>query len=142
LTSIMLTGKRGNASGRQLKKWNTFKDFARCAEYLIDERLTEPKMLCAASSSAGALIMGVMANEYPDMFKALVFQYPFLDVLTAMQNPEGALTMHEYEEWGNVSDPAVLDYIRSYSPLQNVRSHNYPDMLITAAFDDTRVCRA
>lgn len=134
--------ERGTAwyhAGRQLSKWNSFKDFARCAEYLIDERFTEPKLLCAASSSAGALIMGVMANEYPDMFKALLFRYPFLDVLTAMQDPEGALTVHEYDEWGNITDPAIAEYIRSYSCIQNVRAQAYPDMLVTAAFDDTRV---
>ncbi|KAH9088763.1 hypothetical protein Ae201684P_012977 [Aphanomyces euteiches] len=130
-----------HAQGRGLNKKNSFMDFISCAEYLVAKKFTSPACLAAKGTSAGGLIMGYIANQRPDLFRALVLNVPFLDIATTMQDPSQPLTIHEYDEWGNPSvDSTTREYIESYSPCSNIRDRgNYPAMLVTTALNDPRV---
>ncbi len=132
-------GRPWYEAGRLLHKQNTFSDFACCARYLIDEGYTSAEKLAAVGGSAGGLLIGVMANEYSELFAALVAHVPFVDVLTTMLDESIPLTTGEYDEWGNPNDKIFYDYILSYSPYDNVRTQAYPAMLITAGLHDSQV---
>jgi protease II len=111
--------------GYRMKKWNTFLDFAACAEDLIRRGYTTERLMCGEFESAGGLIGGVMINEYPHLFAGIILRNPFLDVLGAMQDQGQALTAHEYDEWGRPDREEDLDYIKSYSPFSNITEvHN------------------
>lgn len=148
--------------GKLLTKRNTFFDFIDCAEHLIGEwgdrgprgrplRDPRPPAAGAASgwaargrvacsgASAGGLLVGVVANERPDLWAAVVSEVGFVDVLTTMSDPSIPLTVTEWEEWGNPHSAAHFEYIRSYSPVDNVRPQAYPPMLLTAGLNDSRV---
>ncbi|KAF1315151.1 Serine protease family s09a, partial [Globisporangium splendens] len=126
--------------GKGLNKRNTFDDYLSCANHLLDQQYTNPKRLAGKGVSAGGLVMGYMANEYPSLFQAMIMKVPFLDILETMQDPSLPLTVHEYEEWGNPNDPKVYDYIKSYAPCENMRpGHVYPSMFITGGMNDQRV---
>jgi oligopeptidase B len=126
-------------AGKLLKKMNTFHDFIACAEHLIAEKYTDTEHLCAMGGSAGGLLMGAVTNLRPDLFEAVVAKVPFVDVLNTMLDPNLPLTVTEYEEWGNPQEKEYFDYIRSYSPYDNVKAQDYPHMLITAGLNDPRV---
>ncbi len=103
-----------------LQKHRSWEDFISCAEYLIQTQYTQSKLLAAHGSSAGGLVLGVVANQRPHLFRAMVLRSPFLDVLTAMMQPSLPLTIHEYEEWGDPANEEVFDFMSSYSPCTNV----------------------
>ena len=133
-------GTNWHNEGRLMKKRNSFDDFAHCAKWLISKNLTSSRKLCASASSAGALLLGVCANEYPGLFRAMVLQVPFLDVVSEMSDPSLPLTQHEYEEWGDLSrDERVRDYVQGWCPVSNVCAQDYPAMLITTSLHDEHV---
>lgn len=132
-------GRSWYEQGKLLQKKNTFTDFIACAEHLLREGYTGPGKLAITGGSAGGLLMGAVLNMRPDLFKAVVAQVPFVDVLNTMSDPALPLTVTEYDEWGNPRDKKYYDYIKSYSPYDNVQARNYPDMLVTAGLNDPRV---
>ncbi|MET0500073.1 MAG: S9 family peptidase, partial [Candidatus Binatia bacterium] len=132
-------GRQWYEDGRLLRKKNTFNDFIACAEYLIREKFTNPGKLFAMGRSAGGLLMGAIANMRPDLFKGVVAEVPFVDVVTTMLDPSIPLTTGEYDEWGDPSQKEYYDYMLSYSPYDNVEAKTYPNLLITAGLHDSQV---
>ena len=126
-------------NGRLLKKKNTFTDFIACAEYLIREKFTNPEELFAMGRSAGGLLMGAIANMRPDLFKGIVAEVPFVDVVTTMLDPTIPLTTGEYDEWGDPNQREFYDYMLSYSPYDNVEAKKYPHLLATGGLHDSQV---
>ena len=122
-----------------LNKKITFDDFISCAEYLIDEAYTKPDMLSIMGGSAGGMLIGVVLNEKPHLFKSAIAFVPFVDVLNTMLDETLPLTPLEYEEWGNPKEKEFFDYISSYCPYQNVKKQSYPSILVTAGLTDPRV---
>ncbi|MDD2625116.1 MAG: prolyl oligopeptidase family serine peptidase, partial [Candidatus Riflebacteria bacterium] len=125
--------------GKLLKKKNTFNDFITCAKLLIENGYTSKDKLVINGGSAGGLLMGAVVNARPDLFKIVVADVPFVDVINTMLDPSLPLVKEEYEEWGNPNDKDYFDYILSYSPYNNIVKQNYPNMLITAGLNDPRV---
>jgi len=125
--------------GKYLNKRNTFSDFISCAEHLIDTGYTSPKTLAIEGRSAGGLLMGAVLNMRPDLFQVAVAGVPFVDVMNTMCDPSIPLTTGEWEEWGNPNEYKYFDYMRSYSPLDNIIAQEYPHILITAGLHDPRV---
>ena len=125
--------------GKLLNKRNSFTDFIACAEHLIDQNYTQKGRIIASGGSAGGMLMGVVVNLRPDLFKAVVADVPFVDVLNTMLDDTLPLTTMEYNEWGNPNDKSFYDYIKSYSPYDNVKRQDYPHMLITGGISDPRV---
>ena len=125
--------------GKLLNKMNTFTDFIDCARFLIDEGYTTRGNIAAAGGSAGGMLMGAVANMEPDLFRAVVAHVPFVDVLNTMLDDTLPLTTMEYNEWGNPNERQYYDYIKSYSPYDNVAPQDYPNMLITGGISDPRV---
>jgi oligopeptidase B len=132
-------GRYWYEDGKLLKKKNTFTDFIDCAEYLIDEQFTNSDNLFAMGGSAGGLLVGVIANMNPDLFKGIVAQVPFVDVITTMLDDTIPLTTFEYDEWGDPNDKKYYDYMLSYSPYDNVSEQDYPAMLVTTGLHDSQV---
>ena len=132
-------GRKWYEDGKFLHKKNTFTDFIACAEHLIAENWTNSDRLVISGGSAGGLLMGAVVNERPDLFKAVVADVPFVDVLTTILDTSLPLTILEWEEWGDPKDPKYYEYIKSYSPYDNVTPQDYPAMLITAGLNDSRV---
>ena len=125
--------------GRLLNKPNSFTDFIAAAEHLVAEGLTSPERLAIAGGSAGGLLMGAVTNLRPDLFRVVLAEVPFVDVVNTMLDASLPLTVIEYDEWGNPNDPEHYRGIRSWSPYDNVRAQAYPDMLVTAGLNDPRV---
>ncbi len=125
--------------GKLLEKRNTFSDFIVSAEHLIATGWTRADRLVIWGGSAGGLLIGAVVNERPDLFAGAVAEVPFVDVLTTMLDESIPLTVMEYEEWGNPNEPEYFEYIRSYSPYDNVKQEQYPAMLVTAGLNDPRV---
>jgi len=125
--------------GSMLSKMNTFTDFIACSEHLISEGHATPDGLVATGGSAGGLLMGAIANMRPDLYRIIIADVPFVDVLNTMLDASIPLTVGEYDEWGNPNDEEYYFYMKSYSPYDNVGALNYPDMLITASLNDPRV---
>ncbi len=132
-------GRRWYEDGKFLQKKNTFTDFIACAEYLIAEGWTCSDRLAISGGSAGGLLMGAVINMRPDLFKVVVADVPFVDVVTTILDTSLPLSAMEWEEWGNPNDKAYYDYMKSYSPYDNVEAKDYPDVLITAGLNDSRV---
>jgi oligopeptidase B len=132
-------GRRWYEDAKFLKKKNTFLDFIACAETLIQEGFTSSQKLAAMGGSAGGLLIGAVANMQPNLFHTLITQVPFVDVVTTMLDEDIPLTIGEYEEWGNPNEKAYFDYMLSYSPYDNVKAQNYPNMLITTGYHDSQV---
>ena len=132
-------GEEWHDQGKLLQKKNTFSDFIACAEHLIAERYTSSDRLAIMGGSAGGLLMGAVLNMRPELFHAVIAKVPFVDTLNTMLDPTLPLTISEYEEWGNPEDKQFYDYIRSYSPYDNVAPREYPMMLVTAGLNDPRV---
>jgi oligopeptidase B len=132
-------GREWYESGKLLKKKNTFTDFIACAEHLIREKYTNADRLFAQGGSAGGLLMGAVINLRPDLFKGIIAQVPFVDVITTMLDPTIPLTTSEYDEWGNPGDRTYFDYMLSYSPYDNVEAKKYPNILVTTALQDSQV---
>ena len=125
--------------GKLLDKKNTFTDFVDCADFLIREGYTAKGDIAAAGGSAGGMLMGAVANMRPDLFRAVAAHVPFVDVLNTMLDNSLPLTTMEYNEWGNPNEVRYYDYIKSYSPYDNVTAQAYPHMLITGGISDPRV---
>jgi oligopeptidase B len=133
-------GRRWYEEGKLLRKRNTFTDFIACAEHLVAEGLTSPEGLVIRGGSAGGLTMGAVTNMRPDLFRAVVAEVPFVDVLTTILDESLPLTVIEWEEWGDpVADPEVYFYIKSYSPYDNVEAKDYPAIFVRAGLNDPRV---
>jgi len=132
-------GRAWYEGGKLLNKPNTFTDFIAAAEHLIAEGFTVPDRLAISGGSAGGLLMGAVTNLRPDLFRAVVAEVPFVDVVNTMLDASLPLTVIEYDEWGNPNDPDAYRCIRSYSPYDNLRPQPYPHMLITAGLNDPRV---
>ena len=125
--------------GKLLKKMNTFTDFIACADHLIAERYTAADRLFAAGGSAGGLLVGAVANLAPDRFKGIIAEVPFVDVVTTMLDASIPLTTSEYDEWGNPNEKIYYDYMKSYSPYDNVSAQDYPALLVTTSLHDSQV---
>ncbi|BAZ27245.1 oligopeptidase B [Kalymmatonema gypsitolerans NIES-4073] len=132
-------GRKWYEDGKFLKKKNTFTDFIACAEYLIGEKWTSSDRLAISGGSAGGLLMGAVMNMRPDLFKVVVADVPFVDVVTTILDTSLPLSAMEWEEWGNPNDKVYYDYMKSYSPYDNVEAKDYPDTLIVAGLNDSRV---
>ena len=125
--------------GKLLKKKNTFTDFIACGKYLIEQGFTNSRKMFAMGGSAGGLLVGAVANMAPDLFRGIVAQVPFVDVLTTMLDDSIPLTTGEYDEWGDPNEKQYYDYILSYSPYDNVEAKDYPAMYVSTGFHDSQV---
>jgi oligopeptidase B len=132
-------GKEWHDQGKMMVKQNTFTDFIACAEYLVNERYTSTDRLVITGGSAGGLLMGAVTNMRPDLFKAVVTYVPFVDVMNTMLDESLPLTVGEYLEWGNPNEKPAYDYMRSYSPYENIEKKAYPTMLVRTSLNDSQV---
>ena len=133
-------GRHWYDNGKTLKKKNTFTDFIAAAQHLISTGRTSPKHLVADGGSAGGLLMGAVANLAPELFNGILANVPFVDPLTSILDPSLPLTVIEWDEWGNpLADKEVYEYMKSYSPYENVEAKDYPSILAITSINDTRV---
>ena len=132
-------GRPWYEDGKLLKKKNTFTDFIDCSKYLIDNKYTSSEHLYAMGGSAGGLLMGVVINEAPELYNGVIAAVPFVDVMTTMLDESIPLTTGEYDEWGNPNDPIYYHYMRSYSPYDNIKKQDYPNLLVTTGLHDSQV---
>jgi oligopeptidase B len=132
-------GEPWRDAGRMMNKINTFTDFIACAEHLVNNKYTAKDRLVIQGGSAGGLLMGAVANMRPDLFKAVVAQVPFVDVLNTMLDASLPLTTSEYIEWGNPNEKAAYDYMKKYSPYDNIHKADYPAMLVKVSLNDSQV---
>ncbi|MBY4384399.1 S9 family peptidase [Rhodococcus fascians] len=133
-------GRHWYDQGKTLQKKNTFTDFIAAAQHLIDTGRTSPKHLVADGGSAGGLLMGAVANLAPELFNGILANVPFVDPLTSILDPSLPLTVIEWDEWGNpLADKEVYEYMKSYSPYENVEAKDYPSILAITSINDTRV---
>ena len=132
-------GEEWRDEGRMMSKMNTFNDFIDCAEYLIKNKYTSPNRLVIQGRSAGGMLMGAVTNMRPDLFKAVIAQVPFVDVINTMLDASLPLTTSEYIEWGNPNEKPAFDYMIQYSPYDNVKAKNYPAMLVEVSLNDSQV---
>ncbi|HSP95025.1 MAG TPA: S9 family peptidase, partial [Thermoanaerobaculia bacterium] len=132
-------GKPWHDAGRMMSKKNTFTDFIAVAEQLIADKYTSKDRLVIEGGSAGGLLMGAVTNMRPDLFKIVVSRVPFVDVINTMLDESLPLTVGEFEEWGNPKKKEEYDYIKSYSPYDNLAAKAYPTILVKTSFDDSQV---
>ena len=132
-------GRQWYEDGKLLKKINTFTDFNACARYLIEQNYTNPGRLFAMGGSAGGLLIGAVINLEPQLYRGVVAAVPFVDVVTTMLDESIPLTTSEYDEWGNPNQKEYFDYMLSYSPYDNVKAMDYPNILVTTGFWDSQV---
>ena len=132
-------GEEWREQGRMMKKINTFTDFIDCAEHLVKARYTSSDRLVIQGGSAGGLLVGAAVNMRPDLFKAVVAQVPFVDVVNTMLDASLPLTTSEYLEWGNPNEKPAFDYMMKYSPYDNVKAASYPAMLVQVSLNDSQV---
>lgn len=125
--------------GKMLCKKNTFFDFIDCSQWLIENAYTAPNGLFANGASAGGLLMGAIANMRPDLYRGIIADVPFVDVLNTMEDETIPLTTFEWLEWGNPKIREQYDYMKSYSPYDNVEAKEYPAMLVTTGLEDSQV---
>jgi oligopeptidase B len=132
-------GEEWREQGRMMNKLNTFQDFVDCADYLVKNKYTSSDRLVIQGGSAGGLLVGAATNMRPDLFKAVVAQVPFVDVINTMLDASLPLTTSEYLEWGNPNEKPAFDYMMKYSPYDNVKATNYPAMLVQVSLNDSQV---
>lgn len=132
-------GRKWYEDGKLLKKKNTFTDFIDVSKHLITEEYTSPEHLYAMGGSAGGLLMGAVVNMAPELYNGIVAAVPFVDVVTTMSDESIPLTTGEYDEWGNPDDLEYFEYMLSYSPYDNVKRQDYPNMLVTTGLYDSQV---
>ena len=132
-------GRDWYEDGKLLKKKNTFYDFIDCGKYLIDSKFTSSEHLYASGGSAGGLLMGAVMNMEPELFNGIIAGVPFVDVINTMWDETIPLTTGEFDEWGNPKDKEYYDYMKSYSPYDNIVEVNYPNLLITTGYWDSQV---
>ncbi|TYR35096.1 S9 family peptidase [Sphingobacterium phlebotomi] len=132
-------GRQWYEDGKMMNKQNTFRDFIDCAKYLISERYTSSDHLYAQGGSAGGLLMGAVINMAPELWNGVIAQVPFVDVVNTMLDETIPLTTNEYDEWGNPNDKAAYEYMKSYSPYENMEAKEYPNLLVTTGLHDSQV---
>ncbi len=132
-------GRYWYEDGKMMNKKNTFTDFIDCAEFLIAKKYSSSSHLYANGGSAGGLLMGAIINMRPDLWKGVIAAVPFVDVVTTMSDSSIPLTTNEYDEWGNPADKESYDYMKSYSPYDNVANHAYPNMMVITGLHDSQV---
>jgi len=132
-------GRAWYEQGRLMHKKNTFTDFIACAEYLVAQGYTSPHRLAIMGVSAGGLLVSTVTNLRPELFRAVVAEVPFTNMITAMLMPDLPLTVIEYEQWGNPDDPQAFDYMLSYSPYENIEAKAYPSIQAKAGLNDLQV---
>lgn len=132
-------GEEWRQAGRMMNKINTFTDFIACAETLVKQKYTSSDRLVIEGGSAGGLLMGAVTNMRPDLFKAVVSHVPFVDVLNTMLDATLPLTTSEYIEWGNPNEKPAFEYMKKYSPYDNVGKKNYPATLVKVSVNDSQV---
>jgi len=133
-------GRQWYEDGKMMKKKNTFTDFIDCGEFLIKEHYTSRNHLYAHGGSAGGLLMGAVVNMAPDLWKGVIAQVPFVDVVNTMLDPTIPLTTNEYDEWGNPEkSKEAYEYMKSYSPYENIERKDYPYLLVTTGLHDSQV---
>ncbi|WP_394748651.1 S9 family peptidase [Spongiimicrobium salis] len=132
-------GRQWYENGKLLKKRNTFTDFIDASKYLVAQKYTSPEHLYASGGSAGGLLMGAVANMAPELYQGVIAAVPFVDVVTTMLDDSIPLTTGEYDEWGNPNEMAYYNYMKSYSPYDNVKTQEYPNLLVTTGFHDSQV---
>ncbi len=132
-------GREWYEDGKMLDKKNTFTDFVDCSKYLIENGYTSPEHLYAMGGSAGGLLMGAVVNMNPELYNGVIAAVPFVDVISTMLDDSIPLTTGEYDEWGNPNDKEYYDYIKSYSPYDQVEAKEYPNMLVTTGLHDSQV---
>lgn len=132
-------GEEWRQAGRMMNKINTFSDFIACAEHLIKAKYTSSNRIVIQGGSAGGLLMGAVSNMRPDLFKAVISQVPFVDVLNTMLDASIPLTTSEYIEWGNPNEKPAFEYMKRYSPYDNIEKKNYPTILVKVSVNDSQV---
>ena len=132
-------GRQWYEDGKMFKKKNTFTDFVDCAAFLVDEGYTSPDNLFATGGSAGGLLMGAVVNMAPQLFKGVIAEVPFVDVVTTMLDDDIPLTTGEFDEWGNPDELESYMYMLDYSPYDQVKAQRYPHMLVTTGLHDSQV---
>ena len=132
-------GEEWRDQGRMMSKKKTFTDFIDCARFLIEQKYTSPDRIAIQGGSAGGLLMGAVVNMQPGLFRAAIAQVPFVDVLNTMLDASLPLTTSEYIEWGNPNEKPAYDYMKTYSPYDNVKKQAYPAMLIRVSLNDSQV---
>ncbi len=132
-------GRQWYEDGKLLKKINTFSDFNDCASFLINEKYTSPEHLYAMGGSAGGLLMGAVVNMEPQLYHGVIAAVPFVDVVSTMLDASIPLTTFEWDEWGDPRKQEYYDYMLSYSPYDQVKAQDYPNMLVTTGFWDSQV---
>lgn len=132
-------GRLWYENGKLLRKKNTFTDFIDCSKFVIKEKYTSAEHLYAEGGSAGGLLMGAVVNMAPELYHGVIAQVPFVDVVTTMLDDTIPLTTGEYDEWGNPNEKEYYDYMKSYSPYDNVKAQNYPNMYVSTGLHDSQV---
>ena len=132
-------GEEWRQAGRMMTKINTFTDFIACADHLVKAKYTSSNRLVIQGGSAGGLLMGVVTNMRPDLFKAVISEVPFVDVLNTMLDASIPLTTSEYIEWGNPNEKPAFEYMKRYSPYDNLEKKNYPTILVKVSVNDSQV---
>ncbi|MCL6273538.1 S9 family peptidase [Muricauda sp. 2012CJ35-5] len=132
-------GRKWYEDGKLLHKKNTFTDFVDCSKFLIEESYTSPQHLYASGGSAGGLLMGAIVNLNPELYKGVIAAVPFVDVVTTMLDDSIPLTTGEYDEWGNPNEKEYYDYMKSYSPYDNVAPAAYPNLYVSTGLHDSQV---
>lgn len=132
-------GRQWYEDGKMMKKINTFTDFIDCGKYLIDNKYTSKGHLYAEGGSAGGLLMGAVINMAPDLWNGVIAAVPFVDVVNTMLDETIPLTTNEYDEWGNPNNKEAYEYMKSYSPYENIEEKEYPNLLVTTGLHDSQV---
>lgn len=132
-------GRNWYEDGKMFSKRNTFTDFIACGEFLVSQNYTSPSHLYASGGSAGGLLMGAVMNIAPQLFNGILSAVPFVDVVTTMLDDTIPLTTGEYDEWGNPNHKESYEYMLSYSPYDNIKKQDYPNMLVTTGYHDSQV---
>jgi oligopeptidase B len=132
-------GRQWYEDGKLLKKKNTFTDFIDCSKFVIQQKYTSPEHLYAEGGSAGGLLMGAVVNLAPELYHGVIAQVPFVDVITTMLDETIPLTTGEYDEWGNPNLKKYYNYMMSYSPYDNVKKQNYPNIYVSTGLHDSQV---
>ena len=132
-------GRQWYEDGKLLKKKNTFTDFINCSKFLVEQKYTSPQHLYAEGGSAGGLLMGVIVNMAAELYNGIIAQVAFVDVVTTMLDDSIPLTTGEYDEWGNPNKKKYYNYMLSYSPYDNIKKQNYPNMYVSTGLHDSQV---
>ncbi len=132
-------GRQWYEDGKMFKKINTFNDFIDCSKHLIAEGYTSSDHLYAMGGSAGGLLMGAIVNMAPELYNGIMAAVPFVDVISTMMDETIPLTTNEFDEWGNPKNKDSYDYMLSYSPYDQVKEQDYPNILITTGYFDSQV---